>query len=225
MPKAIEQMLKWTGVFGREYTKRNALTLQEMNALYKRNYGVTRTELNEMFLKRIDRSAKILEVGCNIGNQLLCLQKMGFSKLYGIDIQECAVELSKNRTRNINIIWGSAFDIPFNDNFFDLVFTSGLLIHIYPSDIAEVMKEIHRCTREYIWGFEYYADEFTEIIYRGHKNLLWKANHAKTYLELFNDLELIKEERLKYLNGENINCMFLLKKRSRIALPKDYELF
>ncbi len=213
MPEITEQMEKWAGEFGKEYTDRNALSLEEMEALYKRNYGVTRAELNERFLNGIDRSIRILEVGSNVGNQLLCLQKMGFSNLYGIELQSYAVELSKSRTRHINIIEGSAFDIPYKDGYFDLVFTSGVLIHISPSDIALAMKEIHRCTREYIWGFEYYADNYTEISYRGHKNLLWKADFAGLYLDQFKDLELVEEERLKYLDNDNTDTMFLLRKR------------
>ena len=63
-------MDKWAGQFGKEYTDRNALSLEEIEALYKGNYGVTRTELNERFLKGIDHSIRILEVGSNIGNQL-----------------------------------------------------------------------------------------------------------------------------------------------------------
>lgn len=212
MAKMTKQMEKWAGQFGKEYTDRNTLSLEEMDALYERNYGVTRTELNERFLKGIDRSIRMLEVGSNIGNQLLCLQRMGFSNLYGIELQSYAVELSKSRTRRINIIEGSAFDIPYRDGYFDLVFTSGVLIHINPSDIALAMREIHRCTREYICGFEYYADKYTEIPYRGHRDLLWKADFARLYLDQFGDLELVKEERLKYLCNDNIDSMFLLRR-------------
>lgn len=212
MVKITEQMEEWAGQLGKEYTDRNALSLDEMEVLYKRNYGVTRTELNERFLKRIDRSIRILEVGSNVGNQLFCLQRMGFSNLYGIELQSYAVELSKSRTRRINIIEGSAFDIPYKDGYFDLVFTSGVLIHISPSDIALAMREIYRCTSEYIWGFEYYADKYTEITYRGHGNLLWKADFARLYLDQFGDLELVKEERLKYLYNDNVDSMFLLRR-------------
>ena len=213
MAKITEQMQKWAGQFGKDYTDRNALSLEEMETLYERNYGQTRTELNERFLKGIDRSIRILEVGSDVGNQLLCLQRMGFNNLYGIELQSYAVELSKSRTRRINIIEGSAFDIPYKDGYFDLVFTSGVLIHVSPSDIALVVREIHRCTREYVWGFEYYADHYTEIPYRGQRNLLWKADFARLYLDQFGDLELVKEERLKYLDNDNIDTMFLLRKR------------
>jgi pseudaminic acid biosynthesis-associated methylase len=213
MTKITEQMRECVGQFGKEYTDRNLLSLEAMEESYKRKYGVTRTDLNELFLEGIDRSIRILEVGSNVGNQLLCLQRMGFRNLYGIEPQSYAVELSKSRTRGMNIIEGSAFDIPFKDGYFGLVFTSGVLIHIAPSDIRIAMKEIYRCTREYIWGFEYYADKYTEIEYRGYKNLLWKADFAKLYLELFKDLELVKEQRLKYLDSDNVDSMFLLRKR------------
>jgi len=213
MSKITEQIKEWMGKFGKEYTDRNALTLNEMDEMYIKKFGVSRTELNNLFIGELNRSTKILEVGSNIGNQLLLLQKMGFENLYGIEINSYAVEFSKSRTKNINIIQGSAFDIPFKDKYFDLVFTSGLLIHIAPSDIEIVMQEIHRCTKEYIWGFEYYADKHTEIVYRGKKNLLWKANFPRLYLDLFDDVELVKKKRLRYLNNENnIDVMFLLRK-------------
>jgi pseudaminic acid biosynthesis-associated methylase len=212
MVEITKQMEEWSGDFGKEYTDRNVFSLEELDTLYKSKYGVTRTELNQRFLEGMDRSIRVLELGSNVGNQLLCLQSIGFVNLYGIELQSYAVELSKARTKRINIIEGSAFDIPYKDGYFDLVFTSGVLIHINPSDIVWALREILRCTREYIWGFEYYANEHTEITYRGHKELLWKADYAKLYLQQFEDLKIVKEERLKYLDSDNIDTMFLLKK-------------
>lgn len=206
------QMQEWQGQFGRDYTDRNALSLQKMDVLYQERYGITRTEMNSMFIGKLDKTIKVLEVGSNIGNQLLCLQQAGFENLYGIELQSYAVELSKSNTKRINIIEGSAFDIPFKDGFFDLVFTSGLLIHISPKDINLVMDEIHRCTKRYIWCFEYYSDVYTKIEYREHADLLWKANFSSLFLDRFHDLRLVKEKRFKYLNGNNVDTMFLLKK-------------
>jgi hypothetical protein len=75
-----------------------------------------------------------------------------------------------------------------------------------------VLREICRCSKNYIWGLEYYADEYTEITYRGQKELLWKANYANLYLQQFEDLEIVKQEHLRYLDSDNIDTMFLLKK-------------
>jgi len=210
MSKITQQLKNWVGKFGQEYTDRNAISLEDVEKLYKKLYGITRIELNRLFLSKMGRSIRILEVGANIGNQLLCLQKMGFKNLYGIEPQKYAVEISK--TRGLNIIEGNIFDIPFDDEYFDLVFTSGVLIHISPKDIKKAMREIHRCTKRYIWGLEYYSDKYAEVIYKGQKNLLWKADFAELYLNLFKDLELVMEKRLKYLDNKNIDSVFLLKK-------------
>jgi pseudaminic acid biosynthesis-associated methylase len=210
-----EQIGIWGGQFGKEYTDRNALTPLQLDRLYKHNYGVSRTELNEEFIGSFDRSIKILEVGCGLGNQLMILQRMGFENLYGIEVNSYAIERAKANTENINIIYGSAFDIPFRGTFFDLVFTSGVLIHIAPQDVKKAIEEIYRCNSEYIWGFEYYADTYTEVQYRGHNKLLWKTDFVRLYLEQFEDLELIKEKRLKYSDNNNIDTMYLLRKDRR----------
>jgi pseudaminic acid biosynthesis-associated methylase len=206
------QLNSWTRKFGEEYTDRNNLSFNELEKLYKENYGFTRTELNTLFLGKMDHSKKILEIGSNIGLQLLCLQKMGFKNLYGIEPQDYAIQLSKSSTKNINIIKGDAFDIPFKDEFFDIVFTSGVLIHIHNQNIKKAIKEIYRCSRKYIWGFEYYADKYTEILYRGQKNLLWKANFPEIYMDTFPDLRIVKIKFFKYLKNNNVDVMYLLKK-------------
>ncbi len=212
MAKITRQMEEWAGQFGKEYTDRNALSLDELQELYKGYFGITRLEMNQKFIGKLDRDMRILEVGANIGNQLSMLQNMGFKNLYGIELQPYAVELSKSRTKNINLIQGSALDIPFKDGYFDLVFTSGLLIHISPEDISRVLDEMHRCTCKYIWGIEYFAEEYTKVIYRDHDDLLWKTDFPKLFLDRFKDMKAVKIEYFKYLNNDNVDVMFLLQK-------------
>jgi pseudaminic acid biosynthesis-associated methylase len=213
MSKSTKQMKIWEGQFGKEYTDRCALSLPETELLYQEMYGITRMEMNSRFIGDFDRDIKVLEIGSNIGNQLLRLQNMGFKYLYGIELQSYAIELSKSRTHGINLIQGSAFDVPFKDGFFDLVFTSGVLIHIASHDISKALDEIFRCTKRYIWCFEYYADAYTRVNYRGHDDLLWKTNFSKLFLEQFTNLTLVREEHFKYLNSDNVDTMFLLEKQ------------
>lgn len=213
MAKETKQAKTWSGDFGKEYTDRNPHSPEEMNALYKKNFGVTRTEMNQEFVGTLPRPLKTLEVGSNVGVQLQCLQKMGFSNLTGIELQPYAVTLARKRTRNITFMQGSAFSLPFNDRTFDLVFTSGVLIHIAPSDIGKALEEIHRVSKTYIWGFEYFAKRHTEVRYRGKSNLLWKADFAKQYLKRWKDLQLVAERRFTYLDNDKVDSMFLLKKK------------
>jgi pseudaminic acid biosynthesis-associated methylase len=214
MKKKTAQIGEWDGEFGREYTERNPKSPEEQDALYQANFGLTRTELNVEFLEGLDRSMRILEVGCNVGLQLMALQKMGFTDLHGIEVQRYALDRARELTEGITLAEGSAFDIPHFDNHFDLVFTSGVLIHISPDDIGRALDEIRRCTRQYVWGWEYYAEEYTEVPYRGHGALLWKTDFAGLYRERFPELTLAKERRVKYLDSDNQDTMYLLRSES-----------
>lgn len=196
----------------KKYTDRNLMTTEEMDELYIGNFGVARSAMNHRFLDRLNRDARILEVGSNVGLQLQFLQEMGFQNLCGIESLPYAVQLSKKETNGINITQGDARDIPFRDNSFDLVFTSGLLIHINPDKLRDVMVEIYRCSKQYIWGYEYYETEITPIDYRGDKDLLWKGDYSKMYCDYFN-LEVLDIELLSYKDDGNRDVMFLLEKQ------------
>ncbi len=212
LPEA-KQSEKWRGEFGREYSERNLLNPPDLDKIYQRNYGVTRTALNHNFLADIPRSASILEVGCNLGNQLILLKQMGFENLSGIEIHQGIVNEAQSRVPWAKVMEGSVLKIPFRDASFDLVFTSGLLIHIAPQNLPLAMNEIYRCARSWIWGLEYHSPEMTEVPYRGHSELLWKADYVRLYTEGFPDLELVSEQKLSYLENDNVDSMFLLRRK------------
>ena len=203
-----EQQKFWEGSFGNEYTLRNVGNLDEF---YRKLWGITRTELNKQFLSMLEKNVSILEVGCNRANQLSILQNMGFGNLWGLEINKRALEIARENKR-FNLIESSATDIPFKDGFFDLVFTSGVLIHIDPEIFEQVMDEMYRVAKKYIWGFEYFSEECEEIEYRGHKNRLWKNNFLELFQNRFPDLKVVKQKKLKYLENENVDMMYLLEK-------------
>jgi len=207
------QEKQWAGKFGSDYTYRNPMSISEMDELYKRYKGkITRTKLNKEFLKGISRKSKVLEVGCNMGTQLALLQQIGFKNLTGIEINREAVELSKKYRKNIDIIQGSALDLPFKDNYFDLVFTSGLLMHISPKEVKKAIREIYRVSRKYIWELDYYAPKLTAITYRGSNKMVWKGDYLKMFQKEYKNIKVLKRKELKYKDSENIDLMFLLEK-------------
>jgi pseudaminic acid biosynthesis-associated methylase len=203
----------WAGRFGEEYTKRNWYIPAELDELYTNRYGASRTEMNQYFLKDISKDAQILEVGCNCGNQLLALKQQGFHNLTGIEINPTAADLARTRVP-YPIFTGSALDLPFINNCFDVVFTSGLLIHISPNELLKVMSEIARVSKGYVWGFEYYSPGQTEVVYRGKTELLWKNDYALMY-SLYCDLKLV-EEKFYYNEGNKklADHMFILRKEN-----------
>lgn len=211
------QIKFWTGDFGKEYTDRNSRDQAEWDKFYLDNYGITKINMNQEFLGNLNKNSRVLEVGCNTGMQLTGLQRMGFENIYGIEIQAYAVQKAKEYTQNVNIIQGSGFDIPFKDNFFDVVCTNGVLIHIDPKDLPLIMSEMVRTSKKYIWGFEYYSDNITNINYRGNEGFLWKADYAELFLQSFKNLKLVKKIIYPFINNSekgNKDCMYLLEKTS-----------
>jgi pseudaminic acid biosynthesis-associated methylase len=207
------QEIVWKGNFGRDYTDRNRFETQALDELWLRNYGIARSTINAQFLSGVAKTASFLEVGCNAGNQLLLLKEMGWSNLSGTELQPYAIEIARSRLPGISVKQGSALALPWTDSSFDVVFTSGVLIHISPDDLAQAMDELHRISKAYIWCSEYYAPQVAQITYRDRGELLWKMDFARTFLDRFPDLELVKETRLQYLQNANVDTVFLLKKK------------
>jgi pseudaminic acid biosynthesis-associated methylase len=192
-----KQMREWESDFGNKYTERNPATPEELDELFLRDIGKTRSALYTDFLSGLSIN-NVLEVGSNRAVQLLTLNNLGFHNLYGVEINQSAIDIAKQTTKghDISVIKGSALDIPFKDSFFDLVFTSTVLIHISPDDINFVIDEIYRCSKRYILGYEYYANAYTKVNYRGKDNLLWKTDFAKLFLERHKDLKIIRQENI-----------------------------
>lgn len=206
-----KQQQFWGGKFGKGYNDRNTWTIAGFDRFYRQTWGTTRTAMNRDFLKGLAID-NFLEIGANIGLQLRHLQAGGWKNLYGVEIQEDAIERSKMITKNINIVQGSAFDLPFRDQYFDMVFTSGVLIHIHPKDLKTAMREMYRCSKKYIWGFEYYHPTLQEIPYRGNRNVLWKNNFPGLWKKTFPKLKLMKLKKYKYIGQSIEDVMYLFKK-------------
>lgn len=158
----------WTSEFGARYTDRNDKELPARRGAWAH------------MLRDIPTSS-ILEVGCNVGWNLSYLHDMGREGLAGIEPQSGAVDRAKSRLPSCDIRQGNAFDLPFPDAHFDLVFTSGVLIHIHPDDVKTALDEMYRVSRRYILYIEYDADEETPIHYRGVSDALWKRDHEATW--------------------------------------------
>lgn len=210
--KTTPQQQFWKGNFSKGYLKRNFFTPAQLDAEYRSAFGITRRAMNKEFLGSLPKDIRILEVGANFGMQLRVLQNMGFTNLYGVELNPDVADFGRKHLRGINLIEGNALDLPYKDGYFDLVFTSNVLIHIAPKDRAKAIREICRCSKKYVWGFEYFAETSQEVSYRDNRDKLWKANFPAIYKKLFPSLKLIKEKRFKYQKDNNEDVMFLFKK-------------
>ena len=170
---ARQQADMWAGTFGDDYTVRNDV-----------DYGP-----RDKFWSRLIVEYKIgsvLEVGCNTGMNLAIIDKyVPEHEVWGCDINNTALRMAKIRNRNANIVYGSGFELPFRDAFFDLAFTSGVLIHCSPDMSFHMMKELVRVSKKYVMAIEYPAMDFEEIEYRGHAGALFKGPYGENYQQAF----------------------------------------
>ncbi len=174
-----EQLKTWKSDFGVEYTGRNNISpSSRLNAFKSMIDGLS---IN-----------KILEIGCNVGHNLVALSQIGDFQLIGVEPSKYAVLQGRSKSNAISILEGNAFDIPFKDGYFDLVFTSGVLIHISIADLPKAIDEMYRVTNRYILVIEYYAENETVIPYHGHNDLLWKRDFKLHFLERYPSLKVVK---------------------------------
>ena len=93
---------------------------------------------------QLQNGCKILDVGCGKGYLLYDFIKLlPEVKIYGLDISSYALENSKQEIRD-NLINGSATNLPWPDDFFDLVISINTLHCLYAYDLLEALKEIER---------------------------------------------------------------------------------
>lgn len=105
------------------------------------SYGPSFRHKKRLMLKllkkyRLDKNSKILDIGCGEGSTLLYLNDES-NKLYGMDISEEAIELSKNNLMDATYFLGDITKketLP--DQKFDLIICSEVLEHITDDAVA-----------------------------------------------------------------------------------------
>lgn len=127
----------------------------------------------------------VLELGCNIGRNLGVLRKL-FPKisLNAVELNAQALDVADANYKLDSKFAGSILEFQ-TDEFFDLVFTSGVLIHIHPDNLLITMKKMFDFSRRYIIMVEYFNRTPVTIDYRGEKNKLFKCDFGKLFIENF----------------------------------------
>jgi pseudaminic acid biosynthesis-associated methylase len=183
MDRETPQLALWRSEFGSAYTDRNDHERPERVAAWRRLLGGI-------------APASALEVGCNVGWNLEYLQRLGVAELYGIEPQPGALARARARYPRLRLAQATAFGLPLADRSCDLVFTSGVLIHIAPASLAAALDEIYRVSRRWIAAIEYDAPVEQEIEYRGHAGALWKRDHGALWQARYPELRPVRRIEL-----------------------------
>jgi pseudaminic acid biosynthesis-associated methylase len=201
----------WTGEFGQDYVERNQ-TLEQVNELYEKQTGVTVQSIFEDFFQPLDRSFKILELGCNVGLNFTILKNMGFRNLTGVEINPQAISIAKQNHPDLKFVNSSIEEFnPSNDSY-DVVYTAGVLIHIHPDSLGSIISKIVSLSKKFIFGFEYFSEKLTEIPYRGNTMTCWKQNFPNLYMDKHPELKIVKLKKYQYVENNLQDVAYLLEK-------------
>jgi len=179
----------WAGEFGDDYVARNRAAGDG-----RRPFWEARVAAHEI--------GSALEVGCNVGGNLNWLAELlGTENVAGVDINEQALEILRDRVPGIDARLAPARRLPYEDVSFDLTFTTGVLIHQPPEELPQVMDEIVRCSRRYVLCGEYRADDLEAVPYRGQQDALFRHDYGRLYQERHPSLRLVEEGFLSRADG------------------------
>jgi pseudaminic acid biosynthesis-associated methylase len=179
----------WAGGFGDDYVVRN------------RAAGEGRRPFWEARVAALGFGSA-LEVGCNVGANLVWLAELlGAESVAGVDVNERALEILRERVPGIDVRRARARALPFGDGAFDLTFTTGVLIHQPPDELPQVMDEVVRCSRRYVLCGEYRAEDLEEVPYRGEEGALFRHDYGRLYQERHPSLRLVEEGFLARADG------------------------
>jgi len=191
----------WAGQFGDDYTVR-----------CDKDYSPRIKFWGDIVYKA--KFKNVLEVGCGGGQNISLLAKYlpAPSNAWGCDINQRALTGLRTKYRELNAVRCSAFDLPFRDDYFDMVFTAGVLIHQKPEEVDIVMQEIIRCSNRYVLCMEYDNPIFEEIHYRGKAGALFRGPYGDVYEKKYG-LKLIDKGFAGKEDGFDDLTVHLLSKR------------
>ena len=93
-------------------------------------------------------SPKVLDVGCGKGYLLFdFLKVLPKAQLHGIDISSYAIENSKSEIKE-DLTLGSSTELPWPDNYFDLVFSINTFHNLHNFELDLSLRELERVGKE-----------------------------------------------------------------------------
>jgi len=97
-------------------------------------------------LKDLDKNAKVLEAGCGFGQWVFWMAEQGYQAM-GIDLSPKAIRTAKdyakkNKIKNCEFIEGDVRKMPIKDNYFDIIYSFGLIEHFHNTEI--ILNEFKR---------------------------------------------------------------------------------
>lgn len=141
---------------------------------------------------------RILDAGCGNGRHVVFFAEQGF-EVYGLDISEEAVEIANawlgKKGLRAHLAIGDIRKLPFEDGYFDVVISYGVLDHIMFAEAKKAFQEIKRvcCDGGYIYITLRSAEdsEYGRGKEVGGNSFILQEGYEKGIIQHFFDLEEI----------------------------------
>ena len=130
--------------------------MQEVDRISKKEYadkfvGITPDKLDKLEDRHIKvleilsklKAERLLDIGCGDGNfTMLMARSCGAKEVYGVDISEKGIEMAKRNGVKALRVDVDEENLPFNDNYFDVVTALEVIEHLFDPD--HFLEEVYR---------------------------------------------------------------------------------
>ena len=107
------------------------------------------------------RCTSILEIGCGTGIDLRLFPDT--FQIYGIDLNDNALDIAKEKLPIGNFRKGTITDLPYEDSSIDFVFTHQLLNYLDEETLEKGVAEMYRVAGRYIMNCEKFEETEKQI--------------------------------------------------------------
>jgi trans-aconitate methyltransferase len=191
------QLDNWRGDFGNAYTERNIVEPASRKNWFGKNIP--------------DDVRSVCECGANAGHNLVAID-MARPDIWTVGVEPNASARARAAEAGVQLEAGDIYSLSPGAVPFDLVFTSGVLIHVPPHRLDGALSNLYAMSAKYLLAIEYRRDADTMIEYRGYRDMLWAADYGAHYQRLFPAVELIGEGELTEADGFKDSYYWLLRK-------------
>lgn len=172
-------------------------------------YGIQEIVLSDYF-SHIPKGSKVLEFGAGFGRHAKYLKEIDDLEYFAVDqspTMKLAYEQYTGSLDNYFVI-EPRDRLPFPDNYFNVVFTVSVLIHINPEHIQNILRELQRVAKNVVLHFENKYVEHAQLAYQDHGGC-WMHCIPELYNLPVNIYNELSEEQDLYTVQLNPNSDYL----------------
>ncbi len=170
----------WGGESAGEYARQFHFSPAQLNQHWLDTFGTTRTGIVKRFFPE-NRDLRILEIGCNCGNQLELLRSLGYEQVYGLEIGREARKMAVDRGFDVQLADASE-PLHLPNRYLDVVYSCACLSHIPPDRVQLTVNEMRRISAGPVILTEYYAFPMENFCWLHDYPGLFGAHPADTWL-------------------------------------------